>query len=64
MLVLTRKKNESIIVGSCIEITIARINGNKVTVGVTAPKNMPIYRKEIAPFSGSNAKVKEELNAA
>jgi carbon storage regulator len=47
MLVLTRKTNESIIVGESIEIKIARINGNQVRVGITAPKNIPVYRKEI-----------------
>jgi len=50
MLVLSGKKDESIIIGEGIEITIVRVNGNKVTVGVTAPGNIPVYRKEIAPF--------------
>lgn len=49
MLVLTRKLNESIIIGTGIEVKIARINGNQVRIGITAPKNIPVYRKEIAP---------------
>ncbi|MGA2916765.1 MAG: carbon storage regulator CsrA [Sedimentisphaerales bacterium] len=51
MLVLTRKQNESIVIGEGIEIKIARIDRNQVRVGVTAPKYVPIYRKEIAPIS-------------
>ncbi len=51
MLVLTRKQNESIVIGEDIEIRIARIDGNQVRVGITAPKYVPVYRKEIAPSS-------------
>ena len=54
MLVLTRKENESIIIGGDIEVRIARIQGNKVRVGIMAPKDVPIYRKEIALFFDSN----------
>ena len=56
MLVLTRKLNESIIIGSGIEVKIARINGNQVRIGITAPKNIPVYRKEIAPLFGQAEK--------
>lgn len=56
MLVLTRKLNESIIIGSGIEIKVARINGNQVRIGITAPKNIPVYRKEIAPMYMQNDK--------
>ncbi len=56
MLVLTRKLNESIIIGSVIEIKVARINGNQVRIGITAPKNIPVYRKEIAPMYGHEEK--------
>ena len=54
MLVLTRKKNESIIIGEGIEVKIACINRNQVRVGIIAPRNVPIYRKEIAPFVTDN----------
>ena len=50
MLVLTRKENESIIISEDIEIRIARIQGNKVRIGVIAPRNVPVYRKELTPF--------------
>jgi carbon storage regulator len=63
MLVLTRKLNESIIIGSTIEIKIARINGNQVRIGITAPKNIPVYRKEIAPLYTQGEKVEKKVNA-
>ena len=47
MLVLSRQKNESIMVGDDIEITIADVRGNKVRLGITAPKNIPVHRREI-----------------
>ena len=50
MLVLTRKENESIIIRENIEVRIARIQGNKVRVGVIAPKDVAVYRKELTPF--------------
>jgi carbon storage regulator len=47
MLVLTRKKDESIILADDIEITIVEIDGNQVKIGIDAPKDVEIYRKEI-----------------
>lgn len=47
MLVLTRKKNESIIINDNIEITIVDVQGDQVRIGINAPKNVSIYRKEI-----------------
>ena len=47
MLVLTRKKNESIILNDNIEITIVDVQGDQVRVGINAPKSVSIYRKEI-----------------
>ena len=63
MLVLTRKEDESIIIGGDIEIKITRIRGNNVRIGVNAPRYMPIYRKEIGPFFSHNDKIDEELNS-
>ncbi|MBQ9360895.1 MAG: carbon storage regulator CsrA [Lachnospiraceae bacterium] len=47
MLTLSRKKNESLIVNNNIEVTILDIKGDQVKVGISAPKEVPIYRKEI-----------------
>ncbi|MCX7746387.1 MAG: carbon storage regulator CsrA [Clostridia bacterium] len=47
MLVLTRKKEQSIMIGDNIEITIVDIQGDQVRIGINAPKNVAIYRKEI-----------------
>lgn len=47
MLVLTRRANESIVIGDDIIITVLAINGNQVKVGVKAPKNVRVDREEI-----------------
>ncbi|MGL5260056.1 MAG: carbon storage regulator CsrA [Lachnospiraceae bacterium] len=47
MLALTRKKGEAIIVNNDIELTILEIKGDQVKVGIAAPKEIPIYRKEV-----------------
>lgn len=47
MLALSRKKNEAIVINNNIEITILEIKGDQVKIGVTAPKEVPVYRKEV-----------------
>ena len=47
MLTLSRKKNESLIVNNNIEVTVLDIKGDQVKIGISAPKEVPIYRKEI-----------------
>ena len=47
MLVLSRKKNESIMVGEDVEITILKICGSKVCLGITAPGSISVHRKEV-----------------
>lgn len=47
MLVLSRKKNESIVINNDIVITVIEIRGDKVRLGVEAPKEVPVHRKEV-----------------
>lgn len=47
MLVLSRKENESILIGSSIEIKIAGIHGNQIRIGITAPRRISVWRKEL-----------------
>lgn len=47
MLALSRKKNEAIIINNNVEVTILEVKGDQVKVGITAPKEVPIYRKEV-----------------
>lgn len=47
MLALSRRTNESIMLGKDIEISILEIKGDQVKIGIVAPKSVPIYRKEI-----------------
>ena len=47
MLVLTRKKNQSIIIGNNIEIKILKMGKNAVEIGITAPKSYSIFREEV-----------------
>ncbi len=47
MLALSRKKNEALIINNNIEITILEIKGEQVKIGISAPKEVPIYRKEV-----------------
>ncbi len=56
MLVLSRKLNESIMIGDDVEIVIAAINGNKIRVGINAPQHIPVHRKEIYEAINSNKK--------
>ena len=47
MLVLSRQKDESIIIGDDVEITIVDVRGDKVRLGISAPKNITVHRKEV-----------------
>lgn len=47
MLVLSRQKDESIMVGENVEIRIVDVRGNKVRLGITAPKCIPVHRREV-----------------
>jgi len=47
MLVLTREKNESVVIGGQIIVTIVEIRGDRVRLGITAPKSTTVIRKEV-----------------
>ncbi|MBR6390910.1 MAG: carbon storage regulator CsrA [Lachnospiraceae bacterium] len=47
MLALSRKKNEALIINNNVEITILEVKGDQVKVGIEAPREIPVYRKEV-----------------
>jgi carbon storage regulator len=48
MLVLSRKRNEEIVIGRDVTITVLEIRGDKVRIGVSAPIEVPVHRREVA----------------
>lgn len=60
MLVLSRQRDESIIIGDNIKITIVDIRGDKVRLGIEAPKEVPVHREEVyKAIQQENANAKE-----
>jgi carbon storage regulator len=58
MLVLSRKKNESIVINNDITVTVVEIRGDKVRLGIVAPKEVPVHRQEVYDaIHGQNASV-------
>lgn len=47
MLALTRKKGEALVINNNIEITVLEVKGDQVKIGIAAPKEVPVYRKEV-----------------
>lgn len=47
MLALTRKKGESIVINNDVEVTVLDVRGDQIKIGITAPKDVPVYRKEL-----------------
>ena len=47
MLVLSRKKNESIVINNDVVVTVVEIRGDKVRLGIVAPKDVPVHRQEV-----------------
>lgn len=54
MLILARKTGESLLIGDNIEITITEVSGDKVKIGITAPKEITILRKELCQAVAAN----------
>ena len=69
MLVLTRKSNQSIMIGDDIEVTVLAIMGEKVRIGIQAPRDVPVFRKEVYleiqdERVGTDKGAREEVDAA
>jgi carbon storage regulator len=47
MLVLTRKSNQSIMIGDDIEVSVLSVMGDKVRIGIQAPRDIPVFRREV-----------------
>jgi len=70
MLVLTRKSNQSIMIGDDVEVSVLSIMGEKVRIGIQAPRDVPVFRKEVyleiqqeqvaAPGEGSRRKAVDD----
>lgn len=64
MLVLSRQRDESIMIGDDVEIIIVDVRGDKVRLGITAPKSIPVHRREIYDAIQREKKEKEESQKA
>lgn len=62
MLVLSRKKDESIMIGDQIELKVLSIEGDQVKLGIVAPKNVKVYRSEV--YKSIQEQNKESLNVS
>lgn len=63
MLVLSRKKNESIVINDDITIVVVEIRGDKVRLGVEAPKEVPVHRREVFDAIRRNEATKDGAGA-
>ena len=70
MLVLTRKSNQSIMIGDDIEVSVLAIMGEKLRIGIQAPREIPVFRKEVyleiqqERLAGSSKDDRAEVDAA
>jgi len=62
MLVLSRQRDESIMIGDDVEIIIVDVRGDKVRLGITAPKSIPVHRREIYDAIQREKAEKKELS--
>jgi len=64
MLVLSRQRDESIMIGDDVEIIIVDVRGDKVRLGITAPKEIPVHRREIYDAIQREKAEKEQIEKA
>ena len=64
MLVLSRKKNESIVIDNDITIVVVEIRGDKVRLGVEAPKEVPVHRREVYDAIKRNESAQQDDSAS
>jgi carbon storage regulator len=64
MLVLSRKKNESIIINDHITVTVVEIRGDKVRLGIDAPKEISVHRREVYEAIQNQAKAARDAGAS
>jgi carbon storage regulator len=65
MLVLSRKKNESIVINDDITVTVVEIRGDKVRLGIVAPKEIPVHRQEVHDaIHGKDSSVKSPIGTS
>ena len=69
MLVLTRKTNQSIMIGDDVEVSVLAVAGDKVRIGISAPREVPVFRKEVylsiqAENAGATAGAGEKVERA
>ncbi len=71
MLVLTRKTNQSIMIGDDIEVSVLAVSRDKIRLGITAPREVPVFRKEVylsikeeqvSADGGANEQVEQALD--
>ena len=60
MLVLSRKQNESIIINDNIVVTVVEVRGDKVRLGIEAPKEVPVHRREVYDAIRKSKKPEED----
>jgi carbon storage regulator len=66
MLVLTRKTNQSIMIGDDVEVAVLAVSRDKIRLGITAPREVPVYRREVylAIKGEEDGEAREEANRA
>jgi carbon storage regulator len=71
MLVLTRKTNQSIMIGDDVEVSVLAVSRDKIRLGITAPRDIPVFRKEVylsikeeqvSADGGANERVEQALD--